>query len=120
MIVTRRRIVGPAALLLLAAAFAAGPARPAEPPSPAAEVRWLEEHSMLRQARDAAAAVSGQPIQWRHRYGTPQPREAVRHASVWLLDYPGSVVTAEGRSVVATWAEPALWDALREMHVELL
>lgn len=75
---------------------------------------------MLRQARDAAATVSGRPDQWRHPYGTPQPREAVRHASVWLLDYPGSVVTREGRSVVATWADPALWDVLREMHVDLL
>src|SRR5436305_10391761 len=117
MIVTRRRIVGPAALLLLAAAFAAGPARPAEPPSPAAEVRWLEEHSMLRQARDAAAGVSGRPDQWRHPYGTPQPREAVRHAAVWLLDYPGSVVTQKGKSVVATWADPALWDVLRDLGI---
>src|SRR5437763_1350978 len=98
---TRRPLVGPvAALLLLGAALAVGVRCPdaGQPPTrPGDEVRWLEERSMLRQSRDAAAAVSGQPIQWRHRYGTPQPREAARHASVWLLDYPGSVITAEGR-----------------------
>ena len=103
----------------LVAAPPTGPA-PGQPPKPADEVRWLEEHSMLRQARDAAATVSGKPVQWRHRYGTPQPREAVRHASVWLLDYPGSVVARKGTSVVATWADPALWDTLRDLGIDLL
>ena len=64
--------------------------------------------------------MSGRPDQWRHPYGTPQPREAVRHASVWLLDYPGSVITRPGRSVIATWADPALWDALRDLGIDLL
>ena len=103
-------------LLALAAPVAA------QSPLPPAveEIRWLEERSMLRQAATAAATVSGRPEQWRHPYGTPQPREAVRHASVWLLDYPGSVVTPKGRSVVGTWAEPGLWDALRTLGVDLL
>src|SRR5262245_21236181 len=122
---TRRAIpTAAAALLILGGALPTpvGPAaRPAgPPPSPDDEVRWLEERSMLRQARDAAALVSGRPDQWQHRYGTPQPREAVRHASVWLLDYPGSVVIAKGRSVIATWADPALWDTHRDLHIELL
>jgi trehalose synthase len=89
-------------------------------PDPAGHVRWLEERSMLRQARDAAALVSGRSIQWQHPYGTPQPREAVRHASVWLLDYPGSVVTADDRSVIGTWAEPAFWDVLHDLGIDLL
>src|SRR3954469_15890006 len=59
----------------------------------AATVHWLEERSMLHQAEQAARAVSGQALQWQHPYGTPQPRQAVRQASVWLLDYPGSVIT---------------------------
>lgn len=95
--------------------------KPHQPPSDAgAECRWLEERSMLYQARQAAAAVSGQGVQWRHPYGRPQPREAVRHASVWLLDYPGSVITQPGRSVIATWGDPQLWDALREVGIDLL
>ena len=100
---TCRPILAAAALLLLLGGAAGQTPRPAADP---AEVRWLEGHSMLRQARDAAAAVSGRAEQWRHPYATPQPRQAVRHASVWLLDYPGSVVTRPGRSVIATWADP--------------
>src|SRR5438045_1208358 len=106
MTTTRRLIPGTAAaLLLLGFALAAGLGRPArhadgQQSKPAGdEFKWLEDHSMLRQAREAAALVSGRADQWRHPYGTPQPRQAVRHASVWLLDYPGSVVTAKGRSV---------------------
>jgi maltose alpha-D-glucosyltransferase/alpha-amylase len=122
MTATRRPVPRVVAVLLLAAvALAPLPASAGgESPSPADDIRWLEEHSMLRQARDAAALVSGRPEQWRHPYGTPQPIEAVRHASVWLLDYPGSVITVKGRSVIATWAEPALWDTLRDMHIGLL
>src|SRR5262249_8037082 len=56
----------------------------------------------------------------RHVYGRPQPRDAVRRASVWLLDYPGSVVTRPGQSVLATWGDPRLWDALREIGIDLL
>ncbi len=114
------RIAAPAAVLLLISGLVAAPPAPDQQPKPADEVRWLEEHSMLRQARDAAASVSGKPLQWQHRYGTPQPREAVKHASVWLLDYPGSVVTQKGKSVVATWADPALWDTLRDLGIDLL
>ncbi len=106
----------------LSAVAADPPAPPAgdKTPAPADEVRWLEEHAMLRQARDAAALVSGKPDQWRHPYGTPRPRDAVRLANVWLLDYPGSVIPRPGKTVFATWAEPALWDALRDLGVDLL
>ncbi|MFO0927365.1 MAG: hypothetical protein U0736_10040 [Gemmataceae bacterium] len=104
----------------LGAAFTVALARPAEKARPDDEVRWLEERSMLRQACDAATAVSGQPEQWRHPYGVPQAREAIRHASVWLLDYPGSVIPTPGRSVLATWANPDLWHTLRALHIDLL
>ena len=63
---------------------------------------------MLSQARRQAATISGSGVQWRHPYGTPQPRQAVRQASVWLLDYGGSVIPRPGRSVLATWADPQL------------
>src|SRR4051812_4688915 len=92
----------------------------AGPPVAPADLRWLEERSMLHGARAAAAQVSGRGEQWRHPYGKPQPVEAVRHASVWLLDYPGSVIPRPGRSVIATWAEPAFWDALQDLGVDLL
>jgi hypothetical protein len=85
-----------------------------------AELRWLEERSLLYQARRAAATVSGRGAQWRHPYAKPQPRQAVRHASVWLLDYPASVITRPGQSVLATWGAPQLWDALSDLGVDLL
>src|ERR1700687_4453217 len=68
-----------------------------------AYIRWLEERSMLFQAAEQAQLISGNGVQWRHAYGDPQPREAVKLASVWLLDYPGSVIVRPGKSVIATW-----------------
>lgn len=75
---------------------------------------------MLFQARHQARSISGDGIQWRHAYGEPQPREAVKRASVWLLDYPGSVITRPGKSVIATWGEPELWRALEQIGIDLL
>lgn len=83
-------------------------------------VRWLEERSMLYQAGAQARLVSGDGSQWRHAYGDPQPREAVKQASVWLLDYPGSVIPQPGKSVIATWGDAELWQALEKIGIELL
>jgi trehalose synthase len=85
-----------------------------------AYIRWLEERSMLYQAREQAHQISGSGVQWRHPYGDPRPREAVKTASVWLLDYPGSVITRPGKSVIATWGEPELWQALEYIGIDLL
>lgn len=83
-------------------------------------IRWLERRSMLHQAREQARAISGRGVQWRHPYGEPQPREAVQVASVWLLDYPGSVIPRPGKSVIATWGDQQLWEALEQIGIELL
>src|SRR5262249_61317452 len=83
-------------------------------------IRWLEERSMLHQAARYARGVSGSGVQWRHRYGEPQPRQVVRRASVWLLDYPGSVIPKAGQSVIATWSDPERWQALQSLGIELL
>jgi trehalose synthase len=109
-------------LLTVAAGFLAALGARSQPAAvPAkADIAWLEERSMLRQAGEAARGVSGKNVQWQHRYGDPQPREAVRHASVWLLDYPGSVIPRPGQSVIATWGDPGLWDTLRDVGIDLL
>lgn len=99
------------------------PSRPDSPRGQAKDaeyLHWLEERSMLYQARQAAKAVSGRGVQWRHPFGTPKPREAVKTSSVWLLDYPGSVITKPGRSVIATWGDPKLWDVLQDIGIDLL
>src|SRR5262245_42952802 len=95
--------------------------RAAGPPRPDLDyVRWLEERSMLYQAREQAALVSGTGVQWRNPYGRPRPREVVKRSSVWVLDYPGSVIVRPGSSVIATWADPDLWDAFKTLGVDLL
>src|SRR5262245_48228385 len=106
-------------VLVAAACALLTPVPAQERPSPD-DVRWLEEHSMLHQSGVVAKSLSGQGAQWRHPYAKPQPREAVRRAPVWFLDYAGSVVPRPGKSVIATWAEPDLWSALRELGVDLL
>ncbi len=63
-------------------------------------------YSLVGRAFDAlsggqqARAVSGDGVPWRHPYGEPQAREAVPQASVWLLDYAGSVIPRQGQSVL--------------------
>ena len=45
---------------------------------------------------------------------------SVRQASVWLLDYPGSVIPRPDKSVLATWGEPGLWQTLETIGIDLL
>lgn len=83
-------------------------------------IDWLRGRSMLDQARRLAPAVSGNGLQWQHPYGAPQPRLLVQKASVWMLGYPGSVITRPHESVIATWADPGLWKALDEIGISVL
>ena len=83
-------------------------------------IEWLEKESILYQARELLASISGNGDQWRNRYAEPQPREAVKQASVWVLGYAGSVVTRPGESVIGTWADPELWEAFQEIGIDLL
>src|SRR5438046_8545104 len=69
-------------------------------------IHWLEERSMLQQARVLARHYSGNSIQWQHPYGQPQPHAAVARASVWFTAYPASTIAASpGTSVISTLAE---------------
>jgi trehalose synthase len=83
-------------------------------------VHWLEARSMLRQSERLSGALSGKGAQWQHEFAEPQPRAAIQQASVWLLAYPGSVITRPGESVIASWGDRQLWDALNEIGVDLL
>lgn len=75
---------------------------------------------MLKQSEDLAPRVSDKGAQWQHQYAQPQPREVIRQASVWLLAYPGSVITRPGESVLASWGDPELWKAFGEIGITLL
>lgn len=83
-------------------------------------VNWLEERSMLHHAGNQAELLDGAGEQWRNPFGEPQPKKVVKAHSVWLLHYPGSVITKPGESVIATLGDPALWDRLQEVGVDLL
>lgn len=64
--------------------------------------------------------LAGKGRQWRHAYAKPQPRAAVRAVPVWVLAYPGSVMTRPGQSVVAAWADEELWQAFDDIGIGLL
>ncbi|MDB4952847.1 MAG: trehalose synthase [Myxococcales bacterium] len=83
-------------------------------------VAWLEAQSMLLRADQEANRLEAKGEQWRNPYSAPRPRDAVKLASVWLLHYPGAVITGPGQSVIATYGDPRLWDSLREIGVEML
>ena len=85
-----------------------------------AEVKFLEPRSMLFQAGQQAATLSGNGEQWRHTFSTPEPLDAVKAVPVWLLHYPPCVIPEPGKSVIGTWGDPKFWDALRDIGIDLL
>jgi trehalose synthase len=111
--------LAPSALAQPATAPASKPANTQQWTSPA-YIDWLERRSMLKQSEELAPGVSGKGAQWQHQFAEPQPHAAIQQASVWLLAYPGSVLTRPGESVIATWGDPKLWEALGEIGINLL
>src|SRR4051812_18483388 len=86
--------------------------------SPMEYVKWLESRSMLSQSGKLSRDLSGKSAQWHHEFAEPQPRAAIQQASVWLLSYPASVITRRGETVIATWGDDELWNALNEIGVD--
>ena len=111
---------------LVSPAYAAGlgpssgePAAPAASERASSYIHWLEERSMLQQARVLARHYSGNSIQWQHPYGQPQPHAAVARASVWFTAYPASTIAASpGTSVISTLAEERLWSAFQAIGIQ--
>ena len=83
-------------------------------------IQFLEQHSMLFQADQEAASISGQGVQWRNAYDQPEPSQFVQKASVWLLYYPGSVITKPNQSVLGLWGDPQFWDALQNIGIQAI
>ena len=86
-------------------------------PDPTYE-RWLEEQSMLFQAQALARRYAGRGDLWQHPYAEAQPRAAADLASVWFTAYPASIITRDGESVLATLADPDLWEAFAAIGVK--
>ena len=83
-------------------------------------IQFLEQNSMLYQSEQEADLISGQGVQWRNHYETPEPNQLVSKASTWFLYYPASVITKPNTDVIGTWADNALWDTLQSIGIELL
>ena len=91
-----------------------GPATAANPEY----VAWLERQSMLHSAATTARQLSGTGAMWQRSYALPDPRGAVRTASVWFTAYPASLITAPDRSFIATLADDDLWRAFASIGVQ--
>jgi trehalose synthase len=81
-------------------------------------VAWLEQGSMLHSASSTALQLSGTGVMWQRSYSMPDPRGAVRAASVWYTAYPASLITAPGRSFIATLGDSDLWNAFASIGVQ--
>jgi trehalose synthase len=117
--------IGWIAILVAASVYGNGTAQPADTAQAAhaesAYVHWLEERSMLHQAQALARRYSGDPIQWQHPYGVPQPRAASARSSVWFTAYPASTISASpGASVLATLADERLWHAFQTIGIQAI
>lgn len=124
----------PILILLWIAACAQPVSAPPQPPQPAPasrpapvdqtaapeEIQWLESRSILHQARGFVPTLAGKGRQWRHPYAAPQPHAVVRAVPVWVLAYPGSVMTRPGQSVVSAWGDEHLWKTFDDIGISLL
>ncbi len=115
-----RQLIGCLALLAVTCASAAElPQGCRGAQTDAAYIRWLEQHSMLRQAEALARRYAGNSIQWQRPYGIPQPRAASSRASVWFTAYPAATIAAApGKSVLATLGDERLWAAFQAIGIQ--
>ena len=82
-----------------------------------AYVAWLVSESMLHDATETGRQLTGLGAMWQNSYALPDPRAAVRAASVWYTAYPTSLVVAPGSSFVATLGDTELWRAFAAIGI---
>ena len=83
-----------------------------------AYVAWLERQSMLHDATMLARQLAGHAAMWANPYANPDPRAAVRQASVWFTAYPISHITGPGQSFLAALGAEDLWAAFAKIGIE--
>ena len=81
-------------------------------------VSWLAEQSMLGDARTLGRQLAGHHMMWQNPYARPNPRGAVRQASVWYAAYPLSLVSAPGESFLGTLGSEELWQAFEKIGID--
>jgi trehalose synthase len=80
-------------------------------------INFLEQNSMLFQADQEANTISGMGVQFQHHFDDPETSQFVQTASVWLLYYPGSVITEPGQSVLGLWGADQYWSTLQSVGI---
>ncbi|MBK8462269.1 MAG: maltose alpha-D-glucosyltransferase [Nigerium sp.] len=85
-----------------------------------AYVRWLVDQSMLGDARTLGRQLAGHHMMWQNPFARPDPRAAVRQASVWFAAYPLSMVTASGRTFLGALGDDALWAAFERIGIDAI
>ncbi|MEI8080308.1 MAG: maltose alpha-D-glucosyltransferase [Actinomycetes bacterium] len=81
-------------------------------------VQWLVDQSMLHDANAIARQFAGSGAMWQNPFASPDPRAAVRIASVWFTAYPISLITEAGCSFLAALGDAALWKAFHEIGID--
>ena len=82
-----------------------------------AYLEWLEQESMLADAKGFATQFTGQGSMWQNPYADPDPRAAIEKASVWFTAYPISMITRPGSSFLGTLGDPDLWAAFARVGI---
>jgi maltose alpha-D-glucosyltransferase/alpha-amylase len=85
-----------------------------------AYVAWLEEQSMLHDATVLGRQLAGHHAMWAAPYASPNPRAAVRQASVWFTAYPLSQITEPGQSFLGALGAEDLWAAFAKIGIEAI
>jgi trehalose synthase len=81
-------------------------------------VQWLVDQSMLHDASLIANQFSGLGSMWQNPYAEPDPRAAVRTASVWFSAYPISMIGKPGRSLLNSWGDEELWRTFQQIGID--
>lgn len=85
-----------------------------------AYVDWLEQQSMLHDATVLGRQLAGHHAMWTGPYAHPDPRAAVRQASVWYTAYPLSHITGPGQSFLGALGAEDLWTAFAKIGIEAI
>ena len=83
-----------------------------------AYVQWLEEQSMLGDARTLGRQLAGHHMMWQNPYAAPSPRAAVNQASVWFTAYPLSMVAEAGQSFLGALGSDELWATFERIGID--
>lgn len=81
-------------------------------------IKWLEEQSMLYNAGELSKLISANKLQWKNKYGNPQPESVVDISSVWFTSYPPATIKESDKSILQALADEDLWKTFKEVGIQ--